>query len=366
MYRAAWQRAMGLRARDPGDLDEALGGERRIRRVERLDDTSNVPWSNGAPGAAAAGTRRAVACARRVTSMAMRALADLHRHLDGSLREATLRELAAQAGVEVPRELRFVPNMGLGEALACFRTTVAALQRADALRRVAAEACEDAARAQVTTLELRFAPQLHGAIEPAIDAVLEGLAGRAGLILCALYGESPAQVEALVRAGARRKGVVGLDLAGGPGPAHAWKLGDYAGPFRLAAELGLGRTVHAGEGRPPSEIRTAIVELGAQRIGHGTTLLDDPEVAALACERGVVIEACLTSNLHTGAIRQIADHPLPRWLAAGVRACICTDNTLFSDTSSEAEHALAGALPGMTDELMERAIQNGHAAAFSR
>jgi len=296
----------------------------------------------------------------------MRDLADLHRHLDGSLREATLRELAAGAGVEVPRDLRFTPSIGLEAALAYFRITVAALQRADALRRVASEICEDAARARVTTLELRFAPQLHGAIEPAIDAVLDGLAGRAGLILCALYGEPPAQVEALVRAGARRKGVVGIDLAGGPGPAHAWRLGDYAAAFRIAAELGLGRTVHAGEGRPPSEIRTAIVELGAQRIGHGTTLFDDPEVAELVCERGVVIEACLTSNLHTGAIRAIAEHPLPRWLAAGVRACICTDNTLFSDTSSEAEHALARALPGMTDELMARVIETGHAAAFPR
>src|SRR4051794_20362260 len=127
----------------------------------------------------------------------MHALADLHRHLDGSLREATLRELAAGAGVEVPRDLRFTPNIGLDEALAYFRITVAALQRADALRRVASESCEDAARAEVTTLELRFAPQLHGAIEPAIDAVLDGLDGRAGLILCALYGEPPAQVEAL-------------------------------------------------------------------------------------------------------------------------------------------------------------------------
>jgi adenosine deaminase len=296
----------------------------------------------------------------------MRALPDLHRHLDGSLRESTLRELAAAASVAVPRDLRFTPGMGLDQALACFHVTVAALQRADALRRVASEICEDAARDQVTTLELRFAPQLHGAIEPAIDAVLDGLAGRAGLILCALYGEPPEQVEALVRAGARRNGVVGIDLAGGPTPAHTWALDDYAATFRLAAELGLGRTVHAGEGRPPSEIRTAIAELGAQRIGHGTTLLADPDVTELVRERGVVIEACLTSNLHTGVIRRIADHPLPRWLEAGVRACICTDNTLFSATSSEEEHARARAIPGMTDELIERAIQNGHAAAFSR
>lgn len=296
----------------------------------------------------------------------MRALADLHRHLDGSLREATLRELAAAAGVEVPDDLRFTPGMGLGGALARFEVTVAALQRADALRRVAAECCEDAAATGVTTLELRFAPQLHGTIEPVIEAVLEGLAGRAGLILCALYGEPPERVESLVRAGASRRGVVGIDLAGGPAPVHAFRLTDYAAPFRLAAELGLGRTVHAGEGRPPSEIRTAIEELGAQRIGHGTTLLDDPAVADLVRDRGIVIEVCVTSNLHTGVIRRVADHPLPRWLELGVRACVCTDNTLFSDTDSVAEHARARSIPGMTDALLEQAIAHGHAAAFNR
>ncbi len=296
----------------------------------------------------------------------MRALADLHRHLDGSLRERTLRELAAAAGVEVPGDLRFTPGMGLDGALARFRVTVAALQRGDALTRVASEICEDAAASGVTTLELRFAPQLHGAIEPAIDAVLAGVAGRAGVVLCALYGEPPGDVEALVRAGAARRGVVGIDLAGGPASGHAWALADYAAPFQLAAKLGLGRTVHAGEGRPPSEIRTAIEQLGAQRIGHGTTLLDDPAVVDLVRDRGVTIEACVTSNLHTGAIARIADHPLPRWLELGVRACICTDNTLLSDVDATEEHARARSIPGMTDALLERAIAHGHAAAFSR
>jgi adenosine deaminase len=299
-------------------------------------------------------------------SAAQRGLADLHRHLDGSLRESTLRELAAAAGVEVPAELRFTPGMGLEDALARFRVTVASLQRADALRRVAAECCEDAARTGTTTLELRFAPQLHGAVEPAIDAVLEGVAGRAGVILCALYGDPPELVASLVRAGAARRGVVGIDIAGGPTPGHTWAMADYAAPFRLAAELGLGRTVHAGEGRPPSEIRTAIEVLAAQRIGHGTTLLEDPAVVELVRERGVTIEACPTSNLHTGVIRRIEDHPLPRWLALGVRACICTDNTLFSDVDAATEHARVRAIPGMTDQLLAQAIAHGHAAAFTR
>jgi adenosine deaminase len=85
--------------------------------------------------------------------------------------------------------------------------------------------------------------------------------------------------------------------------------------------------VHAAEGRPAAEIRLAIEQLHAQRIGHGTTLLDDPSAVELVLQRGTVIEACVTSNLHTGAIAALELHPLPRWLELGVCACICTDNT---------------------------------------
>lgn len=300
----------------------------------------------------------------------MIALADLHRHLDGSLRRATLDELSAAAGLTVPPGLGFRAGMGLGEALACFEVTLAVLQDAAAIRRVAAEIVVDAAAEGVTTLEVRFAPQLHGrrglAIEGAIDAALEGLAGKAGLLLCVLYGEDPAVADALVAAAASRPGVVGVDLAGGPTPGHDWDLLSYAPAFVRAADLGLGRTVHAGEGRPPAEIRAAIEALGARRIGHGTTLLDDPAVLELVLAREVTIEACITSNMHVGAIARREDHPLARWLALGVRACINTDNPLFSATDARGELAYARALPQMTDELLARAVAHGHAAAFKR
>lgn len=298
----------------------------------------------------------------------MTALAELHRHLDGSLRYSTLRELASRQGRAVPpqEQLQFSAGMGLGGALARFELTLAVLQDTASLRRVADECCQDAAAEGVTTLELRFAPQLHGDVAAAVDAVLDGLGGRAGLILCALYGEPPEILDELVRVGAARPGVVGVDLAAGPSPAHRFGLRDYAAGFGRAAAAGLGRTVHAGEGRPPEEIRFAIEELGAQRIGHGTTLLDDPAVVDLVRERGVVIEACLSSNLHTGVIPAIDAHPLPRWMALGVRACVCADNTLFSATDVRRELALARALPGMTDELRGQLVATGHAAAFRR
>jgi adenosine deaminase len=271
-------------------------------------------------------------------------------------------------GVEVPPSFRFRPGMGLAAALRCFDLSLAVLQQPAAVRRVAGEICADAVREGVTTLELRFAPQLHRGAAPAaiVDAAAEGVAGRAGLVLCGLFGEDPAVLESLVGLAQACPAVVGIDLAGGPSPAHAHRLRDYARPFSLARDRGLGRTVHAGEGRPPAEIREAVEGLHAQRIGHGTTLLEDPEVVDLVRERGVTIEVCLTSNLQTGAIPSLGAHPLPRLLAAGVKATVGTDNTLFSDVDAPGEYRRAAALPGMRDGAVEDLAAFGHAAAFRR
>lgn len=295
-------------------------------------------------------------------------LADLHRHLDGSLRPSTLAELAARAGREVPADLPFTAGMGLAEALSRFAFTLSVLEEPAAVERVASEMCEDAAAEGVSTLEIRFAPQLHGGapIEAIVDAALAGAAGRAGLVLCGLYGEPPEVLARLVEAAASRPGVVGIDLAGAPSKQPVFSMRDYAPAFRRAADLGLGRTVHAGEGRPPEEIREAVLTLLAQRIGHGTTLLQDPEVTALVIERGVTIEACPTSNVHTGVLARVADHPLARWLDLGVRACVCADNTLLSATTAAEELRRIRAIPGMTEAKLGSVVQTGHDAAFRR
>jgi adenosine deaminase len=296
------------------------------------------------------------------------ALAELHLHLDGSLRMETLRELAAREKVRVPERLLFHAGMGLEDALSKFAFTLSLLQRPEEVRRVASEICEDAEKDGVDCLEIRFAPQLHRGAAPdaIVDAALDGAAGRAGVILCGLYGEPPGVLDDLVRIATSRPGVVGIDLAGGPAPTHSFRLEDYAAPFARARDAGLGRTVHAAEGRSVGEIRTAIDVLLAQRIGHGTTLLDDPAVVDLVLERGVTLEACPTSNVHTGVIADTSEHPLPRWLSLGVKACVCADNTLLSDVSSAEEHARARRIPNMTDELLAMAVEHAHTAAFRR
>jgi len=162
-----------------------------------------------------------------------------------------------------------------------------------------------------------------------------------------------------------REGVVGIDLAGAPQLSHQWNIADYADPFGQAQELGIGRTVHAGEGgRPPTEIRQAIELLHAERIGHGTSLLEDPSVVELIIKKDVVIEACPTSNMQTGIISSVNSHPLPTWLELGVKACVNCDNWLLSDIDPVEEHRRALGIPGMTDALLAQCLETGRNAAF--
>lgn len=296
--------------------------------------------------------------------------ADLHRHLDGSLRESTALSMAAQLDVPVPEKLFFVPHMDLGTALSHFEFTLQLLQNTKNIKRVAKEICEDAAKDGVELLEVRFGPHLHQredlSLEEIIDAALEGLDGKAGLILCGLYGDDPKLIKSFVEMSKNRKGVVGLDLAGGPHSEQIFCLEDYSEAFSLAAEYEIGRTVHASEGRAPAEIITAINKLHAQRIGHGVTLLESDEAIKLVLDKGIVIEACPTSNLQCGVIPSYEEHPIGKWLDLDIKACLNTDNTFFSQVSSSEEHQRALSINGMDETKLRKSMENGLAAGFNR
>lgn len=296
--------------------------------------------------------------------------ADLHRHLDGSLREKTVHELAEELGFKVPKDLFFKPHMDLHSALSYFGFTLSLLQNTKNIKRVASEICEDAKADGVDLLEVRFGPHLHLdkglRLEEVIDSALEGLDGKAGLILCGLYGDDPKLIESFVDMAITRSGVVALDLAGGPTSGDSFCLEDYKKAYTKALDNGIGRTVHASEGRPPEEIIKAIEVLHAQRIGHGVTLLDSARALDLVLEKGIVIEACPTSNLQCGVIPSHEEHPLGKWLDLGVKACLNTDNTFFSQVSSSEEHQRALSIEGMNEAKLGQAIENGLNAGFHR
>jgi adenosine deaminase len=295
---------------------------------------------------------------------------DLHRHLDGSLRASTIQELGKKFNVTIPNDFVFKPHMTLDTALEFFNISLLLLQEKSELIKVASEICEDAEQEGLERLEIRFGPQLHQqkglVLEEIIDSVLEGINGRAGLILCGLYGDDPKLLCEFMEIAKTRHGVVALDIAGAPHASQNFKLADYKEAYDMAYEYGIHRTVHASEGRDPQEIITAINILRAERLGHATTLLESPEALELVLEKNITIESCPTSNLQCGVVASLEQHPLGKWLKLGVNACINTDNTYFSQVQSLEEHQRALSIEGMDLELINRAIKNGLNSIFIR
>jgi adenosine deaminase len=313
---------------------------------------------------------------------------DLHVHLDGSLRATTLVELGVRAGLWSEPEgrdraegLRFRPGMSLRSCLARFETTIGLLQTAPALSRAARELVEDSHADGVRHSEIRLCPALHtrsglsgqAAVEAVLGGIEEGVssAGRnapgepvsAHLVFSVLEGMREEEAGSIVELAIRfaDAGVVGVDLAGDESLFDADRV---RRPFEAARSAGLGITVHAGEGYDASHIEAAVSVLGARRIGHGTTAASDERVLDLLAEESVTVEVCLTSNVHTGAVASIEDHPLGRMLDGGVPVALATDNRFFSATTLSHEYEAAAVRLSVGDDDVERMVLESASAAF--
>jgi adenosine deaminase len=314
--------------------------------------------------------------------------AELHLHLDGSVRAATVEELARARGV-IPADapagaamarVRVTRRAGLLEALAGFEILLPLLQTPDDLARVTRELVEDLAADGVVYAELRFCPRLNTelgmdcdqALGVAAEAAAEAEAAtgtRARLIACLMGGVPPEWNDPVVDAAIRRRadGVVAVDLAGVvTGRDAAW-IDATARQFARARDAGMRITVHAGEAEPPSAIRTALDRYGATRIGHTTSPVDDPDLLAEVVERGVTLEVCPRSNYWTrtpAEMPRLADHPVGRLLAAGARACLNTDDRSLFGNDLSSELAEVAAAQGFGDQEVAALIANGFRGAF--
>jgi len=304
---------------------------------------------------------------------------DLHIHLDGSLRPATFVELGRAAGLDMPDDeaalrARYCPGQGTGslpEYLAFFDHTVACLQTAESLERVARELAEDAAAANVRVLEVRFCPLLHLEqglnLDDCVAAVYRGLLAvdrvQGGIIVTGLRTIDPAQSLELAQLAVNWKGrgVVAFDLAGAEAGQPA---ADHREAFYLCMKHNLPATCHAGETYGPESIHMAIHRCGAKRIGHGTRLVEDPELMSFVADHRVPLEICLSSNVHTGVVPSVGDHPLRHFRDAGLRVCLNTDNTLFADTDMVRELRLAVDTFDFTLLQLEDIILGGFKSAF--
>lgn len=361
---------------------------------------------------------------------------DLHVHLDGSIRIATLLDLAKEYHVRLPshteeglRELVFKERYkNLAEYLNGFQYTVAVLQSEIALERCGYELAEDNQNEGVRYIEVRFAPQLHVHkhmnIVMAIKAVDRGLAkarsefnarpavasGKEppfnyGIICCAMrmfqegfsehYGNllrahrySPpkevyqmASLE-LARAAVTARDeyglpVVGFDLAG---EEAGYPADDHKEAFEYCHKNFLHKTVHAGEAYGPESIFQAITDLYADRIGHGTYLLDPDAIRGkqitdrqtyvdklgqYIADRRITLEVCLTSNLQTNPhMRDPSDHTLEKLRSHRLSTTICTDNRTISNTTVTKELELAASILGLSRHGLKSIIIYGFKRSF--
>jgi adenosine deaminase len=307
---------------------------------------------------------------------------ELHVHLDGSLRPETMLDLAAEAGVTLPttdaerlHRLMVVEDArNLEDYLRRFEITIALLQTEAAIERVAYEMVADAARQNVRYLEVRYCPVLSQAGGLSLDAVteaeLQGL-GRgekefgvvARLIHCSLRQLSPEVSERIALHGVawRERGVVGFDIAGGEA---GWPATPHHRAFEIAAEGGLGITVHAGEGAGADSVVEAVHRCRANRLGHGTRLYEDPALQDYVRDRRILVEINITSNVQTHAVARAEQHPVRRYADAGLAVSLSSDNWLMSGTTVTDEYWLAHQAMGFTRMEIDRMILDGMAAAF--
>lgn len=285
--------------------------------------------------------------------------AELHLHLDGSLRPSTALKLARQRRLDegmglagMRARLRApMPCRDQAELLAAFDLPIALLQDAEALERVTHELVEDVAIDGTTYAEIRWAPSLHTqrglSLRDGIAAVVAG--ARSGesatgvvvrliaVALRTLEPDSEAEM-ADVAASFRGEGLVGFDCAGreaeAPDPLR------FARAYAIARDAGLGITCHAGEWGGPSQVWRAL-ELGVSRIAHGVPAADDPALVVELIARGVTLDLCPTSNVQAGIVPSLAAHPLARSYRAGVPVTLSTDDRTVSDVTLLKEYANA-------------------------
>ena len=301
---------------------------------------------------------------------------ELHVHLEGSMRASTVVELAGRYGVELPEGLRdgryrfrdfrhFIDEWLAG--LSCLRTP-------EDLRRIAVEFCQDEAAQGVRYAEVSFSLPDHAERlndwDAALGAVLEGFAAgeRAFGITYRAYVDVVRGIDIelsrrAMRAAVRHRdeGVIGIGLGG----EERFPPESYADIFREARDGGLHSIPHAGETDGAESIRGALDALGAERIGHGIRILEDADLVEEVRARRVGLDVCPTSNVKTGSVPSIEEHPLPRMLEAGLLATLNSDDPSMFDSRLSDEYALVRDAFGFDDGTLAQLARNGVRASFA-
>ena len=286
---------------------------------------------------------------------------ELHRHLEGSLRLDTMLDIATKHGITIPADvLRLSTLVQIQEEdkftfqnfLAKFNTLRLFYRSPEVIHRITREAVEDAAKDNVRYMELRFTPvalsraerfPLHDVIDWVISSAKEA-SEKHGVIVRLIASvnrhESAdiAEQVAWLATEHINDGIVAMDLAGNEADFPSQP---FYGIFKEAKQAGLHVTIHAGEWGPAYNVREAIEEIGAERIGHGVRVMEDESIVSLARERQTAFEVCITSNYQSGVFESLETHPLMQMLDAGLNVTINTDDPSISRITLSHEYYAA-------------------------
>jgi adenosine deaminase len=310
---------------------------------------------------------------------------ELHRHLPGAIRFETWWDIVTENEVALPttepsqlKALMTVSGQSsLKEFLRCFDTIDLCFVNDEAIERVTYEAIADAVAEKIIYLELRFSPtrmaqRANISTAKAIEAVISGRQRavtdfpiEVGLIagLSREMGVEKCAEEAEIITDYAGRGIAGIDLLGNEADFPAEWFAPIFQPIARRKELGI--TIHAGEASGAESVRTAVLQLGATRIGHGIRAEEDPAVAALLKERGVTLEICPTSNVQTAATPDLSTHPLARYLRAGIKVTINTDDPQVSQIDLAHEYGVAASGLGLTEREISQTLHYAVEVAFT-
>ena len=300
--------------------------------------------------------------------------AHLHLHFTGSLRPATLRDLAVEHGVRLPDALRGgePPELTATDARGWFRfqrlydTARSVVQTESDVHRLLLEAAEDDRDEGSGWLEIQVEPTSYapwlGGLTPTIELILdaartaEAATGVGiGVIIAANRIRHPLDARTLARLAARYAGhgVVGFGLSN---DERRGRAEDFAPAFRIAERAGLAPVPHGGELAGPASVAACLDELGARRIGHGVRAVERPELVRRLADAQTTLEVCPVSNVRLGVFGQLADVPLRALRDAGVPVALGADDPLLFGARLVKQYDVARADHGLTDaELAELA-----------
>jgi aminodeoxyfutalosine deaminase len=278
---------------------------------------------------------------------------ELHVHLEGTVRPDTLREIARRNDYPLPDDLESLYRYrDFVHFLEVFQLSSHALKSYDDFRQVVVEYAAEAKEHGAVYLEGIFVPGLwrgldtdevfSGYCDGAQEArELHGVEVRLTPDIPRVFPLEDALTTARFAVKYRERGVVGIGL-GGPEEGHPPE--PYAEAFTLAREGGVASVPHAGEAVGAESVRGALEALGADRIRHGIRAVEDTGLVGELAGRGTVLDVCPLSNLRTGVVRSLEEHPLPQLVAAGVRCSISTDDPAMFDTDLTRDYEAAASL----------------------